>query len=627
MNPLKFAHDASVYQQEILTGQILMILRNGVSSSLGNVLVATVFTIFYGHYISETQNVGILIWLVIMFVLSGIRLWDSQRLLNLYDPTALEFEEETNAHANEPMRFQPNKEDLDPLISQANRHYIWILLTGCMWGLASLLFFTEQTIAQTVLIVTIAGIAAGSLSSLSSNKTLFMTFSALIFLPLGFQLFFSYGEQSLAFAILLLFYATFMIKSGLHHNAMIHSTLVANLHNQALVDELMTAKQKAENAVTLKSNFLANISHELRTPLNAILGFLSILRQKETDSQKIYYQEVIDESGHHLLKIINDMLDLSKIENHQIQSRQESCELLTELDNILHQFHKQAEQKQIQIKIEKLSPIPPNLELDIQHWKQILANLLSNAIKFSHEKSEIQIHLEYIARKQSLITQVIDQGIGISKEHKLKIFDSFTQGDSSSTRRYGGLGLGLTICQHLTELLGGEFTLESDVGKGTIATFDVKAMAISNPIASSKPAIIDSKELHGHILIVEDNLTNQLLMKSLISKLGLTYDIANDGIEAVEQYETSEYDAILMDENMPRLSGTGATQRIRQIEAQTFKKRIPIIAVTANASENDRQRFLEADMDDFIAKPINIPKLIQTLNHYLNDNNLQKNSL
>ena len=160
------------------------------------------------------------------------------------------------------------------------------------------------------------------------------------------------------------------------------------------------------------------------------------------------------------------------------------------------------------------------------------------------------------------------------------------------------------------------------------------AVATSRPsrmmppeLTSLRPAIIDSTELSGHILIVEDNLTNQLLMKSLISKLGLTYDIANDGMEAIASYEAKHYDAILMDENMPRLSGTGATQKIRQIEAQTFKKRIPIIAVTANASENDRQRFLEADMDDFIAKPINIPKLIQTLNHYLNDNHLQETPL
>lgn len=606
-------HMPEKIEAAIHANQNLLILRNATQSAIGNILVALVFTLFYSHYISSMAWQWLIFWMGALIIVSLMRIWSSQQILSNF---------QLNSDSNWPISDDENHDphllglDHNAFQKEATKHYVWVFATGVLWGLACLIFFTEQQIAQTVMMVTIAGIAAGSLSSLSPIKELFFVFLALIFIPLEFKLFFSTGEQSIAFAVLLLFYAVFIAKSGLQNASLFHNTLSANLANQNLIIELTEAKEKAEEAITVKSNFLANISHELRTPLNAILGFISILKQKEDDPQKLHYQEVIDESGHHLLAIINDILDLSRIENHQIETHQETCHLDTEIDKVIQRHSKQAQQKNITISLQKNSPIPPTLELDIQHWKQILTHLVSNAIKFSREKTTTRIELEYIPRSQTLVTHVIDQGIGISKEQQKKILDSFTQADSSSTRQYGGLGLGLTISNHLTQMLGGTFKLESQVGHGSRFSFDVRAIAIADK-SPPKPKTPISDQIHGHILIVEDNLTNQLLMKSLIGKLGLSFDIANDGVEAVECFNEKTYDAILMDENMPRLSGTGATLQIRQIEAQKFLPRTPIIAVTANASETDRKRFLEADMDDFIAKPINIPKLIQSLQRFL----------
>lgn|GEM_PF-2470735 len=599
-------------ETEIKSSQIQIVLHNAVQSAFGNIFVGLVFALFYTHYTNQSVNIWLYTWLAAMIGVSVTRWLHSEHLQSKFSDLKSEHDVDIETQT----AFQTQHKAHQYLIDSSSKHYLLILLTAGLWGFASVAFFSEHPIGQTVLMVSIAGIAAGSLSSLSSIKELLFTFIALILIPLEFQLFFSHGEQSLAFAIMLLLFMAFIIKTGLQQHQLILETLTTNFENNQLITELTIAKNVAEEAVTVKSNFLATISHELRTPLNAILGFTNILKQKETDPQKLYFHEVVDESGHHLLSIINDILDLSRIENHQIQTQQQTCDIAEVIKSVLDKHRKQYEQKSIEVLVHKNTSIPSNLELDVAHWKQILNNLLSNALKFSHQNTKVRIELEYIPSTQMLVTHVVDQGIGISNDQQKKIFDAFTQADSSSTRQYGGLGLGLTICHHLTRLLGGHFSLQSQIGQGSTFTFDVQANATSDAPEPEKKTLPNSK-ISGHVLIVEDNLTNQLLMKSLIGKLGLTFDIANDGIEAVEYFEDNHYDAILMDENMPRLSGTGATEQIRQIEAQKFLKRTPVIAVTANASDLDRERFFKADMDDFIAKPINIPKLVESLRGFL----------
>lgn len=600
-------------ETEIKSNQIQLVLQNTVQSAFGNIFVALVFTLFYTHYINPSINYLLYTWLAVMIGVSIARWLHSENLLSTYkaDKPQSDILLETQTISSRAKHKAHQK-----LIHSSSKHFGLILLTAGLWGFASVAFFSEHSIAQTVLMVSIAGISAGSLSSLSAIKEILFIYLAIIIIPLEFQLFLSHGEQSLAFAIMLFVFTTFIIQSGLQQHQLILKTLNTNFENNQLISELTSAKETSEEAVSIKSNFLATISHELRTPLNAILGFTSILKQKETDPQKLHYHVVIDESGHHLLSVINDILDLSCIENQQIQTHQQTCDVNEVIRSSLDKHRKLFEQKAIEIVVNKNTPIPTILELDVQHWKQIFTNLLSNAIKFSAQNTKVRIELEYIPRTQMLVTHVIDQGIGISKEQQKKIFNAFTQVDSSSTRQYGGLGLGLTLCHHLTQLLGGHFYLQSQEGQGSTFTFDVRALEINDAPAPGKTSLLNS-EMSGHVLIVEDNLTNQLLMKSLIGKLGLTFEIANDGVEAIEFFEGNHYDAILMDENMPRLSGTGATEQIRQIEAQQFLTRTPIIAVTANASDRDREGFLKAGMDDFIAKPINIPKLVESLEGFL----------
>lgn len=595
-------------QQQIHSGQISLVLKNSTASALGNALVALVFMLLFINYLDETQTFSLFIWFGSILMVSLIRWRYGEKLLQ-------EIPLFRQASSHEPLAQQPLPAISDQDHKKVRLYYAMVLTTAALWGSASFLFFSTELITQTVLLVTVAGIIAGSLSSLAAVKPLFITFLLLALTPLEIQLFLNQEPQSLTLAMMVLLYALFMYRSGMYHQQMVQEILSLNLENRTLIKELTEAKNKAEEAVTVKSNFLSNVSHELRTPLNAILGFTTILKQNEKDAQKLYYQEIIDESSHNLLNIINDILDLSKIENHQLKTRQKPCKIQSEIDAVVHQQQKNADKKQVRIDTDYPAPIPETLLIDCQHWKQILSNLLSNAVKFSGEKTTVTIEIEFSSKTQMLKCRVIDQGIGISEEDQQKIFDSFTQAEEGLTRSYGGTGLGLTICKHLTEHLGGKLSLISKLGEGSQFFFEIPAKTLRKTDETKNS--FASLDIKGHILIVEDNLANQLLLKSLISRMGLTYDTANDGVEAVEKFQQNHYDLVLMDESMPRLNGTAATQKIRSIEAEHFKDATPIIAVTANAGEDDRQHFLESGMDDYISKPIDVDKLTKSLQRFL----------
>lgn len=378
---------------------------------------------------------------------------------------------------------------------------------------------------------------------------------------------------------------------------------------------LVKAKNIAENATRTKSSFLANMSHEIRTPLNAINGFIDLLKEDETDTEKLKYLHTINNASNTLLHTINDILDFSKIESGKLEITKINFKPYKEIMATAELFQAKATEKDISFSISYDPKMPDVLFSDILRIKQIINNLLSNAIKFTPRNGIVDLSIAYIDNRLSI--SVRDNGIGIPKDKQDYIFDSFTQAESTTTKTYGGTGLGLSISSQLTKMLNGEFNLESAENIGSTFSFSIP-MREGHLTEEKKLNHNLNKPLKGKILLVEDIETNQMFIGLVLTKTGLEYEIANDGIEAVEKFKAETYDLILMDENMPRLNGRGAVQQIRNIEKSKMLKATPIIALTANALTGDRELFIDAGMDDYLSKPIEPVTLIAMLHQFLN---------
>jgi len=402
-----------------------------------------------------------------------------------------------------------------------------------------------------------------------------------------------------------------------------------NSHLEQIVDEKTKELQNANKyleervkerteelliAMRAKSDFLANMSHEIRTPLNGIIGFVEILCKNEADNDKQKKLSIIRESSHSLLTIINDILDFSKIQSHKLITEKIPIEPAYLFEHIIALFSSKAKEEEISLTLNIDERLPKKMLGDSTRIKQIFSNLLSNAIKFSHENSTIEVNIKYLEQENKLFCEVIDSGKGIAQQHKEKIFQSFEQADSSVSRTHGGTGLGLSISKALVELMGGSIGVESTLGVGSRFYFTIQLFELTQELLEEEIPELNLETLTGHILIVEDNKTNQLLLGMLLEEHDLTYDIANDGLEALEAVKKENYSLILMDENMPNMSGKEATQLIKKMPD---KKEIPIIAVTANALKGDKKIFLQSGMDDYIAKPIDADELARTLQKYL----------
>ncbi|MEA3498293.1 MAG: ATP-binding protein, partial [Campylobacterota bacterium] len=381
--------------------------------------------------------------------------------------------------------------------------------------------------------------------------------------------------------------------------------------------EYKGAMKKAQDANNAKSEFLANISHEIRTPLNAIMGFIDLLKEDEQNKDKIKYLKTIDKSSHNLLEIINDILDFSKIENNKIELEYIDNNPLDEFESIVELFKARVKEKNIVFKVNIDKNLPDYISSDSLRIKQVVINLLSNAIKFTSENKIVELNIIY--KNEKLEISVKDQGIGVSKDKQKTIFEPFTQADNSTTRKFGGTGLGLTISSKLIKAMGGELKIISEVGVGSEFYFTIPIKTVDLKEKSDKK-IDDDIKLSGHILLVEDNKANQMFMKVILKKMGFTFDIAFNGLEALERFPKitcedgkRKYDLILMDENMPNMNGIEATKRILEIEQEYNLPHTPIIALTANALKGDRERFLNAGMDEYLTKPVDKKKLSETL--------------
>lgn len=386
--------------------------------------------------------------------------------------------------------------------------------------------------------------------------------------------------------------------------------------------ELTLAKDAAEAASIAKSQFLANMSHEIRTPMNGVLGMTELLLATPLTEKQRHMAHVVQQSAAALLTIINDILDYSKIEAGKLQLEHTDIDLPHLLDDAVKLFSEAARQKGLSLSVSIASTIPTVLRGDPTRLRQILLNLIGNSIKFTATGS-IAVSADCLNRDPEQILlriTVRDTGIGIPCESQAHVFDAFAQADGSTTRKFGGTGLGLTIVKQLVHLMGGTVDLESTPGLGSTFGFTIPLEVGPDNKMSSVPTALQQAPatLHGIVLLAEDNVVNREIAMAMLELLGCTVEIAEDGREVLDAVNARSYDLILMDCQMPNLDGLSASRLIREQEnRRPHRRRLPIVALTANAMEGDREQCLAAGMDGYLAKPFTFDQLHHALAPWL----------
>jgi signal transduction histidine kinase/AmiR/NasT family two-component response regulator len=438
------------------------------------------------------------------------------------------------------------------------------------------------------------------------------------------------------FRAILLFTMTFIIGAGIF-------TFFVSRRQAAIfrerVQERDAALETARQASAAKGNFLANMSHEMRTPMNAILGMTTIAKQSSDPAKKEYCLDRIRMASTHLLGVINDILDMSKIEANKLELSPVDFSFEKMMQKAANVVSYRADERRQKFTVRLDPAIPEAVHGDDQRLTQVVTNLLSNAVKFTPEGGEVSLDAALVSTQNGVHTvriTVTDTGIGITAEQQGRLFTSFEQADAGTSRRFGGTGLGLAISKRIAEMMNGSITVNSQPGKGSsfIVTVDLRQAKNTAAAVTEEKVVLEDDDFRGKfVLLAEDVDINREIVLSLLEPTGVSIECAINGEEAVSRYaeHPGKYDIIFMDLQMPELDGYEATRRIRALEKGCMEnspqadspqllgssQRIPIIAMTANVFKEDIDRCLEAGMDGHIGKPIDIAEVMVQLRKYL----------
>jgi len=485
-----------------------------------------------------------------------------------------------------------------------------LLITNTLW------FYGFESWTFLVVLLWMSGIVAGSGLSFTPSRGMMALHVGLLLGPVCVQCLFIGGVRGGTFAVLNGCFYLFMLLLGNHLHKMYWKMLEDRFLESARARELELAKQSAEAANLAKSNFLANTSHEIRTPMHGILGMAQLAIDAETPQESREHLRTLRSCTQGLLNVLNDILDFSKIEAGKLTLETIAFPLRTLVDDVRAIIQPLARSRGLALECSVAEGIPDRLLGDPTRLRQVLINLMGNATKFT-EAGSVKLVVTQSALTDghaSVHFEVTDSGIGIAPEHQEKIFEAFTQAEGSVGRRFGGTGLGLSISSELVHLMGGRLAVRSTPNVGSTFYFTCEFAVAEQQEAPALAADSAEAARSLRIMVAEDNPVNQMLVSTLLRKRGHQIRAVPTGIAAVQACEAESFDLILMDDQMPGMSGVEATRRIRAQEASAGK-RTRIIALTANVTLADRERLMSAGMDGYLAKPFSAEELYATIGH------------